>query len=459
MVILDRNVYNKKTYEYISDTLCQTIPADPTSSIVRKIKNLLKSAPEPLYNLAKICKPPSHCTAPIIFSQVKTHKEGNPLQPIISKCNAPTINAERALAKFISPHISDHRHTLRSTQHFLELFQPLMTRIDLNLYSADVNSLFPSIPIPHASSLLHDVYTTITPSCAQIESSLTTHILDINYFSFDHQFFRQSSGAPMGSPLSSTLAEVVMQNLEATVLPHFLDFFTIFWFRYVDDIFILSNASLQSIQTILDRMTSTTPQITFSLQPETDGKLAFLDVLITRENSQFHTQVYHKPTANTSIIPSTSMSSRPHKLAAFKSFFTRALTIPSKPEYTHKEVQHIFSIAEQHGFNKTQISHLWYQAKNKLHTQLIPDHSPTFIGSLSYIPGTSERISHWLHRKGYRIATIPGTNIFQSVRSDKPPASLLQDGIYSIPILLPVAPQRLISTQLFGVSANVFLNI
>src|SRR5215813_11183432 len=55
-------------------------------------------------------------------------------------------------------------------------------------------------------------------------------------------------------PLSSTLAEITMQHLEIIVLPHFMNFFQIFWFRYVDDIFILSNASLDSIQTILDRM-------------------------------------------------------------------------------------------------------------------------------------------------------------------------------------------------------------
>src|SRR5215813_10987023 len=100
-------------------------------------------------------QPPPHYTAPIIFSQVKTHKDGNLLRPIISKCSAPTINTERALAKFITPHITEHPHTLRSTQHFLEIFQPLINHTDLNLYSADINSLFPSISLPHTATLLH----------------------------------------------------------------------------------------------------------------------------------------------------------------------------------------------------------------------------------------------------------------------------------------------------------------
>ena len=316
-----------------------------------------------------------------------------------------------------------------------------MDHTALNLHSADVNALFPSISLPHTTSLLQDVFTTITPSSAQCQwlSSLSDLIVNNNYFSFDQQFFCQSAGAPMGSPLSSTLAEVVMQNLEATILPYFHEFFTIFWFWYVDDIFILTDASFQSVQTILDRMTNNTPQITFTLQPETDGQLAFLDVLITREDSRFHTQVYHKPTANTSIIPATSMSARSHKLAAFRSFFTRALTIPSKPKYIHKEVKHIFSVAEQHGFPKVQISRLWRLVQNQPHTQLIPDHSLIFLGSLSYMSGTSERLTRWLHRKGYRIACSPNPNIFQSVRSDKPPPPppFMQAGVYCIPILLP----------------------
>ena len=50
----------------------------------------------------------------------------------------------------------------------------------------------------------------------------------------------------------------------------------------------------------------------------------------------------------------------------------------------------------------------------------------------------SKRLSRWLHRKGFRIATIPGHNIHQTVRSDKPPAPppLQQCGVYSIPVTM-----------------------
>src|SRR5215813_9690400 len=354
---------------------------------------------------------------------------------------APVVWRKR-LEKFIAPHLADHPHTLRSTQHFLEIFKPLMAQTSLHLFTADVNSLFPSIPLPLVSSLLHDVFSLITPSTSQVAwlTSLTDLLLHNNYFSFDSNLFLQTSGAPMGSPLSSSLAEITMQNLETAILPHFSEFFVLHWYRYVDDIFILTNASPDTVQAILDKMTEHTPQITFSLTPEQNNQIAFLDVLITREETQFHTQVYHKPTANTSIIPATSMPIRAHKLAAFRSFFSRALTISSKPQYLNQEVRHIFDIGKQHGFPLERISHIWHQTKNKPNTQLSPAHSHfPFLGSLTYIPGVSERLSHWLHRRGYRVATTPCCNIHQTVRSHKPPEPphQLQNGVYSIPILLP----------------------
>ena len=186
-------------------------------------------------------------------------------------------------------------------------------------------------------------------------------------------------------------------------------------------------------------MTVLAPQITFTLQPEHDNQLAFLDVLITREGTPFQTQVYHKPTANTSIIPANSMTIQPHIFAAFKSFFSQALSISSKPEYIQREVQHIFSIAESHGFQKEPISRIWHHINNTPHTQLLPTHSHfPCLGTVSYIPGISERISRWLFRKGFKIATSPGANVHQIARSDKPPPPppLQQSGVYTIPILL-----------------------
>ena len=43
-------------------------------------------------------------------------------------------------------------------------------------------------------------------------------VLDSTYFTFDNIIYKQNFGAPMGSPLSPIIADVVMQDLENEVL-------------------------------------------------------------------------------------------------------------------------------------------------------------------------------------------------------------------------------------------------
>ena len=42
-------------------------------------------------------------------------------------------------------------------------------------------------------------------------------LMEQNFFKFDHQFYRQTFGTPMGSPISPTLSNFVMQDLETDI--------------------------------------------------------------------------------------------------------------------------------------------------------------------------------------------------------------------------------------------------
>ena len=62
--------------------------------------------------------------------------------------------------------------------------------------------------------------------------------MEQTFFKFDHQFYRQTFGAPMGSPISPSLADFVMQDLETDIFKR-IDFNIPVYFRYVDDTFLL----------------------------------------------------------------------------------------------------------------------------------------------------------------------------------------------------------------------------
>ena len=101
----------------------------------------------------------------------------------------------------------------------------------------------------------------------------------------------------MGPPLSSFLAEAVMQDLECQALLND----TLLWNRFVDD--VLSIIKTQHIKTLFDTIKNITNGINFTMEKEKDRQIAFLDVLLTRtDNRTIETQVYRRETHTDQIL-------------------------------------------------------------------------------------------------------------------------------------------------------------
>ena len=72
--------------------------------------------------------------------------------------------------------------------------------------------------------------------------------LDATYFSFRGKYYKQIFGTAMGSPVSVTVANMVMGNVEQRALSSF-DYKPIFWKRYVNDTFTALPASIVNVFT------------------------------------------------------------------------------------------------------------------------------------------------------------------------------------------------------------------
>ena len=97
----------------------------------------------------------------------------------------------------------------------------------------------------------------------------------------------------MGSPVSPVVANLCMEEIEelahsqSTLPPKK-------WFRFVDDTFsIIKKYALTSFFNLLNSIDT---HIKFTIEHESDGKLSFLDVLVTRNHGSLLTNVYRKPT-------------------------------------------------------------------------------------------------------------------------------------------------------------------
>ena len=208
---------------------------------------------------------------------------------------------------------------------FLSKIKDIHVEPDEIMISFDVVSLLTSIPLDSARLITEKLLTNNTSWQTKSELNIQ-NILDLldlclsTEFCFQNNYYRQISGTPMGSPLSSFLAEAVMQDLESKAVTNNDDIKT--WDRYVDD--VLATVKKDKTDDILLTINNTTKNIKFTKEEEHDNKLAFLDVLITKtDNGTLTTQVYRKKTHTDLILNYNSNHPTQHKVNCIKTLFNR----------------------------------------------------------------------------------------------------------------------------------------
>jgi hypothetical protein len=213
------------------------------------------------------------------------------------------------------------------------------------MISFDVVSLFTSIPLDTAKQITRKLLTNNTSwqSHTQLNTQDILDLLDIclsTEFCFQNNYYRQISGTPMGSPLSSFLAEAVMEDLENKAVTNNNDIKT--WDRYVDDVF--ATVKKDKTDDILQTINNTTKNIKFTKEEEHDNKLAFLDVLITRtDNGTLNTQVYRKKTHTDQILNYNRNHPTQNKTSCIKTLFNRIDTHCSTEESKRDERKYLYS--------------------------------------------------------------------------------------------------------------------
>ena len=111
--------------------------------------------------------------------------------------------------------------------------------------------------------------------------------------------------------MGPTLANAFLSHYDKIWLEWFpKEIKPLFYKRYVDDIIVLFESQDKLIK-FRDYFNRCRPNISFSHEVERDGKLSFLDANVFREERQFLTNVYRKPTFSgvythfESVLPTT----------------------------------------------------------------------------------------------------------------------------------------------------------
>jgi len=183
----------------------------------------------------------------------------------------------------------------------VSLFTKDPIQLALNIMvSLDLVSLFTKVPIQLALNIAKqrlqsdpDLSQCTGFSTSDLMKGLEICLISTN-FKFRGKHYKQVLGTAMGSPVSSVVANLVMEDIETRALETFTDPPHL-WKRYADDTFVIMKRS--KLSKFLTHLNKIENSIQFTMQKEKAGCLPFLDLLFKHSPSgHLLSAVYHKPT-------------------------------------------------------------------------------------------------------------------------------------------------------------------
>ena len=160
--------------------------------------------------------------------------------------------------------------------------------LDEIMVSFEVVSLFTNVPVDETCEiikrkLLDDV------TLAERTKISVNEIIDLiklcvstTCFQWHDDYYEQTSGAAMGSPLSPVLANIFMEDFEQKALAN-SNLVPSIWKHFVDDIFAVWSHGGEQLLNFLTLRNNIYPSMKFTIEDE-QHSLAFLDNLLTRKS-------------------------------------------------------------------------------------------------------------------------------------------------------------------------------
>nr|VZI04456.1 unnamed protein product [Spirometra erinaceieuropaei] len=309
--------------------------------------------------------------------------------------------------------------SVNSASQFLADIRGKTIQPDQIMVSFDVVSLFTSIPPDLTREVLRkrleEKYDETTGPLKIQHLMQLFAFCQRTFFTFDGRTYEQIKGTPMGSPISSLVAELVVQKLEKVAFSRYKP---AFWRRYVDDTFlIIEKDKLSGFQDLLN---SIFPDIQFTREDEEDEKLPFLDVLVTRTpDGELSTTVYRKATNTTQVLNYYSNHPLVHKRGCVRALFDRVKTHCSEPERRMQELRHLRDQLTINGYPR--------RASGR--------ETPTIWHSLPYINNVSEATERIASELGVGIAHHPAATMRSRITKikDRLDAGVQSGVVYRIP--------------------------
>ena len=370
-VIMDTEEYHQKLDSILQDpSKFKRLDQDPTEKLKKKLNCLIETnnADANGIKLSKVVGDykPGYC-----YGNVKTHKPGNKLRPIISQIPTPTYHLAKKLAALLDPYIPS-KYSLKSSTDFLEI----LNNHDSSgiVASLDVESLFTNVPVDRTINYILDrVYRGSTIHPLNVPENILKRLLECctkeaPFTCPQGNLYCQVDGVAMGSPLGVLFANFFMGSVEDEVFQN-IDKPAIYC-RYIDDIFI-KIPDEELIEELTNQLKEKSG-MNFSIERSNDGTMPFLDVLISQQGACFSTKVYVKESNMGHCLNGESECPQRYKDSAITAYIRRALTHCSTWALVHKELERATQVLLNNGFSNKDINRniknsvdKWYRGDDK----------------------------------------------------------------------------------------------
>ena len=337
VVILDKNLYVSKAEEFLNGPEFVELDEDPTKMFQGRVQRTLREMKNCFETKVYDRIYPSSARPGLYYGLAKVHKIANqindegssedrsnaarrlPLRPVISNIGTATYELSRYLAGVLKP-LTRSEYSVESSKDFVDMLGNKTLPPGFSLVSFDVVSLFTKVPLDFTINLIlkkiYDERAIVTKITRQQMKKLLLICTKEMHFGFNGRMYQQIDGVAMGSPLGPVIANIFMSELEQTLVPTMSDDVCL-WTRYVDDTF--SFVRRGSVQKVLDCLNGFHPSIQFTHESEVDGKIAFLDVSVSkREDRGFDTAVHRKKTDTNVYIHWNAFAPKSWKIETLK---------------------------------------------------------------------------------------------------------------------------------------------
>ncbi|XP_055543038.1 uncharacterized protein LOC129728613 [Wyeomyia smithii] len=413
VVIMDKGDYESRVCDmikagpYEEHKFKNGKPRDPLNAMVEEV-NFARQKVAHLMGEERLERK-FHVPNPMVASLYclpKIHKNPVGMRPIFSNIRTPTEKMAAWLVEEMKKYPITHGKSVKNSVDLVQQLEGFKIKRGEIMVSFDVTALFPSIPVTDAlKSLRQHLERSRVPHHHMEAYLLIAEVcMNQNYFTFRGKCFKQTFGLSMGCKLSPLLANVFMSDFEEAAGKE--NYCPRVWKRYVDDVFALVKE--RYLPQTLDLLNSRHNSIKFTVEREVEGKLPFLDLMITRkEDGTLKFGIYRKPTSTDRYITADSNHFGGQKQAAFHAMAHRLFNVPMEAEEFAKEQQQICKAAEINGYDKRFVDKILGKQKRKQEKQqittLLPGSSEIKRISLPFYPKVTNRIKNTLRRLNFQI--------------------------------------------------------